>query len=96
MIYLSIATEILIFFSYFASYKLSTMVLSITANYSRQIIGTKPTLLHSKSVFKQITYKFTVHELQSNKFQRGGGRHLVVGREDRAGVGHWGPEEVAA
>jgi hypothetical protein len=72
MIYLSIATEILIF-SYFASYKLSTMVLSITENYSRQIIATKPILLHSKSVFKQITYKFTVHELQSNKFQRGGG-----------------------
>jgi hypothetical protein len=34
------------------------MVLSTVANYSKQIIATKPTLLHSKSVFKQIAYKF--------------------------------------
>jgi hypothetical protein len=81
--HLSIATEIV--FSYFASFKLSTMVLSIAANYSRQITATKPTLLHSKSVFKKISYKFTVHELHSNKFQRGGGRHLIVSKEDRAG-----------
>jgi hypothetical protein len=72
MIYLSIATEILIF-NYFASFKLSTMVLSIAANCCRQITTIKPTLLHSKSGFKQTTYKFTDHEFQSNKFQRGGG-----------------------
>jgi hypothetical protein len=99
MIYLSIATEILIF-SYFASFKLSTMVLSIAANYTKQITATKPTLLHSKLVFKQITYKFIVNELQSNKFWRGGGRHLIISREDQAGGemkrGRWGPKEVVA
>jgi hypothetical protein len=85
------------------------MVLSIAANYSRQITATKPTLLYSKSVFKQITYKFTIHELQSNKFQRGGGatsssieKTELVGRGSEidgsrgAGVGRQGPEEVAA
>jgi hypothetical protein len=61
------------------------MVLSIAANYTKQITATKPTLLHSKLVFKQITYKFIVNELQSNKFRRGGGRHLIVSREDQAG-----------